>query len=145
MAFPRGLCTEQKEGQAPHRTAVSLSLSPSLSLSFSQCTSLHHRTSFSHHLIINRAFALFLFFFVCFFFKTHLLSPYFSPHLSGFPEVRACESLISHRVAEPEKYRIIICQLVILASVLKLMKVLYCLQIHATHTSTQTEILCGYR
>lgn len=46
---------------------------------------------------------------------------------------------------QPEKCKAVVCQLVFLANVLKFRKALYCLQIHVTHTSTQAEILCGYR
>lgn len=44
-----------------------------------------------------------------------------------------------------EKYKVFLCQLIILANLVKHRKALYCLQIHVMHTRELVEILCGYR
>lgn len=46
---------------------------------------------------------------------------------------------------ESEKHKLVLCQLIILANLLKHKKAVYCLEIHITHTRTQAEILCCYR
>lgn len=42
---------------------------------------------------------------------------------------------------EPEKHKVVLCQLIVLANLLKHRKVVYCLEIHIT----QAEIRCCYR
>jgi len=46
---------------------------------------------------------------------------------------------------QPEKHKVVLCQLIVLANLLKHRKALYCLQIHVRPTRTQAEIICGYR